>query len=157
MCLAMPQLMMLSTMATATSSIMAGNAQARAYEASAKGNIKQLQKEKDISELEAEQAELERLQTLSEATSANTTAMAFMGRDITDPSAMALMKKNYDATQEDIKRIKLQKKLVSDKIDMQIQQTAEGAGARATASKASGYFQAINTGAEGIIRIKDVE
>lgn len=67
--------------------------------------------------------------------------MAFMGRDITDPSAMALMKKNYDATQEDIKRIKLQKKLVSDKIDMQIQQTAEGAGARQQHQKHLGIFK----------------
>ena len=152
-----PQAMMLTTMISAGASISAGNAQARAYKISATHNIKQLQKQKQVAELEAEQAELSRVETLAEAMSANTVAMAFMGRDVSDPSAIALMQKNHDATQEDLKRIKLQKKLLSDKIDMQIEQTAQSGGAKATASKASGDFQAINTVAQGIINLKDVE
>ena len=157
MCMPVPQLMMMSTIAGATTSIMAGNAQARATAESAKWNIKQIQNQKQMAELEAQQAELSRMETFAEATSSNVAMFAMMGRSATDPSALALMARNEEAVQSDIERIKLQKTAIQNKMDLQMQSISETATEKATTAKRLGYFKALNTGAEGIINIKEIE
>ena len=157
MCVPAPQLLMISTMATAVGSISAGNAQARAYQRSATSEVEQMQADKEVAELEAMTAETERMLTFQEAVASNATAMSFMGRDVNDPSALALFQKNWDNTQSDITNIKLQHRLNNQKRDRMMQTTLDSASERATASQRSGQLNAIVAGTTGIRQIKGIE
>ena len=93
MCVPAPQLLMLSTMVGVTGSLAMGSSASRSAVTGAIRDVKQMQKDKELAELQAETAISERLKDFSEATASNVVATAMMGRNITDPSMKALFQK----------------------------------------------------------------
>ena len=157
MCVPAPQLLMLSTMVGVTGSLAMGSSASRSAITGAIRDVKQMQKDKELADLQAQTAVTERLKDFSEATASNLVATAMMGRNINDPSMLALYQKNYDTVQQDVASIKLQHKANREKRDIMMQSTLDSASQRATYARRSSLLNAVNVGTSGIMKIQDIE
>ena len=157
MCVPSPQLLMISTMAGVAGSLAMGSSASRSAVTGAIRDVKQMQKDKELAELQAETAISERLKDFSEATASNVVATAMMGRNITDPSMKALFQKNYNTVQQDVATMKLQHRMNQEKRDLMMETTLSSAGQRATYARRSSLLNAVNIGTSGITKIQDIE
>ena len=90
MCMPSAPLMMMSTMAGVAGSLAMGRSASRSYVQGAIRDVKQMQKDKELADLQAQTEIAQRLSEFSEATASNVVSTAMMGRNITDPSMLAL-------------------------------------------------------------------
>jgi len=151
-----PQVMMLSTMATTVASISAGNAKARAIRQAGLLEVEQMQRDKELADVQAQTAIGQTLINFREATASNLVSTAMMGRSATDASSLALLEKNWDTVQKDISTMKLQHKVNQDKRNLMMQTTLETAGEKATYARRSALLNAVSAGTTGIMKIQDI-
>ena len=138
MCVPSPQLLMISTMAGVAGSMAMGSSASRSAISGAIRDVKQMQKDKELADLQAQTEITQRLKDFSEATASNVVSSAMMGRSVTDPSMLALFQRNYE------------------KRDLQMQATLDSAGERATYAKRSSLLNALNIGTTGIMKYRDI-
>ena len=151
-----PQVMMLSTMATTVASISAGNAKARAIRQAGLLEVEQMQRDKELADVQAQTAIGQTLINFREATASNLVSTAMMGRSATDASSLALLEKNWDTVQKDISTMKLQHKVNQDKRNLMMQTTLDTAGEKATYARRSALLNAVSAGTTGIMKIQDI-
>ena len=121
MCMPSAPLMMMSTMAGVAGSLAMGRSASRSYVQGAIRDVKQMQKDKELADLQAQTEIAQRLSEFSEATASNVVSTAMMGRNITDPSMLALFQKNYDTVQQDVSAMKLQHRMNQEKRDLMME------------------------------------
>tara|TARA_B100000927_G_scaffold265654_1_gene238509 strand:- start:7619 stop:8092 length:474 start_codon:yes stop_codon:yes gene_type:complete len=157
MCMPSAPLMMMSTMAGVAGSLAMGRSASRSYVQGAIRDVKQMQKDKELADLQAQTEIAQRLSEFSEATASNVVSTAMMGRNITDPSMLALFQKNYDTVQQDVSAMKLQHRMNQEKRDLMMETTLTSAGERATYARRSSALNALNIGTTGIIKYRDIK
>ena len=156
MCLAGPQLMMLSTMTTIAGSMASGTSASRSFKTGAIREVKQMQKDKELADIQAQTAIGQTLINFREATASSLVSTAMMGRSATDASSLALLEKNWDTVQKDISAMKLQHKVNQDKRNLMMETTLDTAGQKATYAKRSALLNAVSAGTTGIMKIQDI-
>ena len=156
MCVPSPQLLMISTMAGVAGSLTMGSSASRSIISGAIRDVKQMQKDKELADLQAQTEITQRLKDFSEATASNVVSSAMMGRSVTDPSMLALFQRNYETVQQDVSAMKLQHRTNQEKRDLQMQATLDSAGERATYAKRSSLLNALNIGTTGIMKYRDI-
>ena len=157
MCIAGPQMMLISTGVSTFASLRAGSAQARAYKESAKAEVEQIQADKEVAKLESKIAVNSRWRDYADAMATNNTFLALSGRDLGDASALALFEKNYNTVQEDIKNLDLQLKLDQNKRDRLIDTTLDTAERKASIARSSALIGAFDSVSSGIMQYEDIK
>ena len=156
MCIPAPQLLMLSTMTTIAGSMASGTSASRSFKTGAIREVKQMQKDKELADIQAQRAIGQTLINFREATASNLVSTAMMGRSATDASSLALLEKNWDTVQKDISTMKLQHKVNQDKRNLMMQTTLDTAGEKATYARRSALLNAVSAGTTGIMKIQDI-
>jgi hypothetical protein len=147
-----PQAMMLTTMATTVASISAGNAQARAIRQAGIKRNEQLQRDKELADLQAKEMEAQRWIDYNSSVSSNIVSTAFAGRSLTDPSMMALMESNYD-----IRALRIQKDAINKKYRNMAEVNLIDTSERSGASERLGLLSGTTTMAEGLYKIREIQ
>ena len=152
-----PQAMMLTTMATTVASISAGNAQARAIRQAGIKRNEQIQRDKELADLQAKEMEAQRWIDYNSSVSSNIVSTAFAGRSLTDPSMMALMESNYETIQKDIRALKIQKDAINKKYRNMAEVNLIDTSERSGASERLGLLSGTTTMAEGLYKIREIQ
>jgi len=156
MCIPAPQLLMLSTMTTVAGSMAMGSSASRSATTGALREVEQMQRDKELADVQAQTAIGQTLINFREATASNLVSTAMMGRSATDASSLALLEKNWDTVQKDISTMKLQHKVNQDKRNLMMQTTLDTAGEKATYARRSALLNAVSAGTTGIMKIQDI-
>jgi hypothetical protein len=152
-----PQAMMLTTMVSTVASISAGNAQARATRQAGLLRNEQIERDKELADLQAKEMEAQRWIDYNSSVSNNLVMSAFAGRSATDASNMALMQSNYQTIQDDIRSLTIQKDAVNKKYRTMAQINLVDTTQRASASERMGLLTGVSTMAEGLYKIREIE
>ena len=152
-----PQAMMLTTMVSTVASISAGNAQARATRQAGLLRNEQIERDKELADLQAKEMEAQRWIDYNSSVSNNLVMSAFAGRSATDASNMALMQSNYQTIQDDIRGLTIQKEAVNKKYRTMAQINLVDSTQRASASERMGLLTGVSTMAEGLYKIREIE
>ncbi len=152
-----PQAMMLTTMVSTVASISAGNAQARATRQACLLRNEQIERDKELADLQAKEMEAQRWIDYNSSVSNNLVMSAFAGRSATDASNMALMQSNYQTIQDDIRSLTIQKDAVNKKYRTMAQINLVDTTQRASASERMGLLTGVSTMAEGLYKIREIE
>ena len=152
-----PQAMMLTTMASTVASISAGNAQAKATREAGLIRNEQIERDKELADLQAKELESQRLIDYNNSVSRNLVMSAFAGRSATDASNIALMEANYETIQNDIRSLTIQRNAVNKKYRTMAQTNLVDTTQRATASERMGLLTGVSTMAEGLYKIREIE
>ncbi len=152
-----PQAMMLTTMVSTVASISAGNAQARATRQAGLLRNEQIERDKELADLQAKEMEAQRWIDYNSSVSNNLVMSAFAGRSATDASNMALMQSNYQTIQDDIRSLTIQKEAVNKKYRTMAQINLVDTTQRASASERMGLLTGVSTMAEGLYKIREIE
>lgn len=152
-----PQAMMLTTMVSTVASISAGNAQARATRQAGLLRNEQIERDKELADLQAKEMEAQRWIDYNSSVSNNLVMSAFAGRSATDASNMALMQSNYQTIQDDIRSLTIQKEAVNKKYRTMAQINLVDSTQRASASERMGLLTGVSTMAEGLYKIREIE
>jgi len=152
-----PQAMMLTTMVSTVASISAGNAQARATRQAGLLRNEQIERDKELADLQAKEMEAQRWIDYNSSVSNNLVMSAFAGRSATDASNMALMQSNYQTIQDDIRSLTIQKDAVNKKYRTMAQINLVDTTQRASASERMGLLTGVSTMAEGLYKIREIK
>jgi|GEM_PF-6570597 len=152
-----PQAMMLTTMVSTVASISAGNAQARATRQAGLLRNEQIERDKQLADLQAKEMEAQRWIDYNSSISRNLVMSAFAGRSATDASNMALMQSNYQTIQDDIRSLTIQKDAVNKKYKTMAEINLVDTSQRASASERMGLLSGVSTMAEGLYKIREIE
>tara|TARA_B100000900_G_scaffold411010_1_gene429890 strand:+ start:932 stop:1399 length:468 start_codon:yes stop_codon:yes gene_type:complete len=152
-----PQAMMLTTMVSTVASISAGNAQARATRQAGLLRNEQIERDKQLADLQAKEMEAQRWIDYNSSISRNLVMSAFAGRSATDASNMALMQSNYQTIQDDIRSLTIQKDAVNKKYRTMAEINLVDTSQRASASERMGLLSGVSTMAEGLYKIREIE
>ena len=152
-----PQAMMLTTMVSTVASISAGNVQARATRQAGLLRNEQIERDKQLADLQAKEMEAQRWIDYNSSISRNLVMSAFAGRSATDASNMALMQSNYQTIQDDIRSLTIQKDAVNKKYRTMAEINLVDTSQRASASERMGLLSGVSTMAEGLYKIREIE
>ena len=150
-----PQAMMLTTMATTVASISAGNAQARAIRQAGIKRNEQIQRDKELADLQAKEMEAQRWIDYNSSVSSNIVSTAFT-RSLTDPSMMALMNQTMKQY-KDIRALRIQKDAINKKYRNMAEVNLIDTSERSGASERLGLLSGTTTMAEGLYKIREIQ
>ena len=152
-----PQAMMLSTMATTVASISAGNAKARAIRQAGLLEVEQMQRDKELADLQAKEMEAQRWIDYNTSLAKNLTMTAFAGRSATDASMKALHQSNMETIRDDIRRLTIQKDAIAKKYKTMQEVRLTDASERSGSAERLGLLTGTTTMAEGLYKIRTIE
>ena len=152
-----PQVMMLSTMATTVASISAGNAKARAIRQAGLLEVEQMQRDKEFADLQAKEMEAQRWIDYNTSLAKNLTMTAFAGRSATDASMKALQQSNMETLRDDIRSLTIQKDAIAKKYKTMQEVRLTDASERSGSAERLGLLTGTTTMAEGLYKIRTIE
>ena len=152
-----PQAMMLSTMATTVASISAGNAKARAIRQAGLLEVEQMQRDKELADLQAKEMEAQRWIDYNTSLAKNLTMTAFAGRSATDASMKALQQSNMETLRDDIRSLTIQKDAKAKKYKTMQEVRLTDASERSGSAERLGLLTGTTTMAEGLYKIRTIE
>lgn len=152
-----PQAMMLSTMATTVASISAGNAKARAIRQAGLLEVEQMQRDKELADLQAKEMEAQRWIDYNTSLAKNLTMTAFAGRSATDASMKALHQSNMETIRDDIRSLTIQKDAIAKKYKTMQEVRLTDASERSGSAERLGLLTGTTTMAEGLYKIRTIE
>ena len=152
-----PQAMMLSTMATTVASISAGNAKARAIRQAGLLEVEQMQRDKELADLQAKEMEAQRWIDYNTSLAKNLTMTAFAGRSATDASMKALQQSNMETLRDDIRSLTIQKDAIAKKYKTMQEVRLTDASERSGSAERLGLLTGTTTMAEGLYKIRTIE
>ena len=152
-----PQAMMLSTMATTVASISAGNAKARAIRQAGLLEVEQMQRDKELADLQAKEMEAQRWIDYNTSLAKNLTMTAFAGRSATDASMKALHQSNIETIRDDIRSLTIQKDAIAKKYKTMQEVRLTDASERSGSAERLGLLTGTTTMAEGLYKIRTIE
>ena len=152
-----PQAMMLSTMATTVASISAGNAKARVIRQAGLLEVEQMQRDKELADLQAKEMEAQRWIDYNTSLAKNLTMTAFAGRSATDASMKALHQSNMETIRDDIRSLTIQKDAIAKKYKTMQEVRLTDASERSGSAERLGLLTGTTTMAEGLYKIRTIE
>ena len=152
-----PQAMMLSTMATTVASISAGNAKARVIRQAGLLEVEQMQRDKELADLQAKEMEAQRWIDYNTSLAKNLTMTAFAGRSATDASMKALQQSNMETLRDDIRSLRIQKDAIAKKYKTMQEVRLTDASERSGSAERLGLLTGTTTMAEGLYKIRTIE
>jgi hypothetical protein len=157
MCLATPQLLLFTTVASGVSGMMSARAGAKEALRAGQRTAERIEQQKQVAQLTAEQETTALLQGFTQSMASNIAMRGIMGRDASDPSFRAFEKNNFATLQTDLERMAIQGKNIQKNYDLQKFEAISGATDRAKSLRRQGLLNLVGAGTEGIMRYDKVK
>jgi len=157
MCLATPQLLLFTTVASGVSGMMSARAGAKEALRAGQRTAERIEQQKQVAQLNAEQETTALLQSFSQSMASNIAMRGIMGRDASDPSFRAFEKSNFASLQTDLERMAIQGKNVSKNYDLQKFEAISSSTDRAKSLRRQGLLNLVGSGTQGIMEYDRVK
>ena len=157
MCLATPQLLLFTTVASGVTGMLSANAKGKEALRAGQRTAERIEQQKQVAQLTAEQETTALLQSFSQSMASNIAMRGIMGRDASDPSFRAFEKSNFASLQTDLERMAIQGKNVSKNYDLQKFEAISSSTDRAKSLRRQGLLNLVGSGTQGIMDYERVK